>query len=312
MSDSRLYRIRHRTTYRYSGRIDLCHSLAHLAPREENGQETVSHKLRITPTPDYEATHRDYLGNTTHYFSIQTSHKSLEVLSELVARRPGGLPKLPEGGVAWDALSIDGADTDSGGVPLGHFLLPTKACPNLESTRESIRPFLGEGRDVMDIVSAFMSWVHEDFTYHPGVTSISTPLGIVMEKKAGVCQDFAHVMIASLRSAGIPTRYVSGYLETIPPPGREKLRGADASHAWIEAWAPSSGWVGFDPTNNCLPGPQHIKVCHGRDYFEVQPIRGIFLGSGSQALSVEVDVEPIDEPDNPGREEADSTNSQDR
>lgn len=287
------YRIRHRTTYEYSGRIDLCHSLAHLAPRTEGGLLIDSHEIQITPAPDFQSERRDYLGNTTHHFSIQNSHKSLDVVSQLTVRKPGIDPVRPASKTNWDKLRINGADTDATGALFGHFLLPTPACPQLESVRDYLKPSLSPGADVMKVVNDLMRRVHTDFAYTPGATSTTTPLAEVMEHRKGVCQDFAHVMIAALRSAGIPCRYVSGYLETAPPPGRQRLRGADASHAWIEAWAPDCGWVGFDPTNNKLPGARHIKICHGRDYFDVQPIRGLFLGSGTQKLSVEVDVERI-------------------
>ncbi len=288
-----LYRIRHRTAYEYSGRIDLCHSLAHLAPRAEGRQLTDSHEIQITPTPDFQSEHRDYLGNTTHHFSIQHSHESLEVVSQLTVRKPSGDPILPVSGISWDALEVDPADIDATGARFGNFLLPTPACPHLKDIRDYLDPSLSPGADVMKVANDLMRRIHTDFAFTPGATSTTTPLGEVIEQRKGVCQDFAHLMIAAMRSIGIPCRYVSGYLETLPPPGREKLQGADASHAWVEVWAPDCEWVGFDPTNNKLPGGQHIKICHGRDYFDVQPLRGLFLGSGTQKLTVEVDVERL-------------------
>jgi transglutaminase-like putative cysteine protease len=145
----------------------------------------------------------------------------------------------------------------------------------------------------MELVEELMSRVYTEFEYDPGATDTSTPIQEVLEKKRGVCQDFAHVMIVALRRIGIPVRYVSGYLETLPPPGQKKLQGADATHAWIEAYSKASGWVGFDPTNDRIPAHQHIKIAHGRDYFDVQPLRGMFIGNSSQKLVVEVDVERI-------------------
>ncbi len=289
------YKISHRTVYQYTGRIDLCHSLAHLTPREDEGQVTESRSLVIEPEPDFEAEHTDYLGNAIHYFSIHRSHKTLEVLSEIVVKKAAAEEELPLAGVAWDEFEAEHEKRDASGALLGHFLIPSTACPMLNRVRDYLRPSLVPGRDVMEVVQDLMSRVYKEFTYTPGATTTTTPLGEVMDNRKGVCQDFAHVMIAALRSAGIPTRYVSGYLETLPPPGKKKLRGADASHAWIEAWGPKCGWVGFDPTNDKRPGARHIKVCHGRDYFDVQPVRGLFLGSGSQSLRVEVDVERISE-----------------
>lgn len=287
------YRIRHRTAYRYSGRIDLCHSLAHLAPRTDGGQLIDSHEIEIIPAPDFRSERHDYLGNTIHLFSIERSHKSLEVISQLTVSKPNIDPVLPVSRISWDALKVDQADTDATGTRFGHFLLPTPACPHLESIRNYLAPSLAPGTGILAVAGDLMRRVHTDFVYSPGATTTTTPLAEVLGHRKGVCQDFAHLMIAALRSVGIPCRYVSGYLETAPLSGKRRLQGADASHAWIEAWAPDCGWVGFDPTNNKLPGSQHIKICHGRDYFDVQPIRGLFLGSGTQKLSVEVDVERI-------------------
>lgn len=291
--ETRGYRIQHRTIYAYSGRVDLCHSLAHLSPREDEGQLTESHEIVVTPSPDFESERLDYFGNKVRYFSIQRSHKSLEIASDLTIRIPSAAKELPESGKAADELILHEIDIDASGVCLGNYFLPTSACPFLDSIRRYLKPSLRFRAEVMNVANDLMNRVHADFEYMPGATHTNTPLSEVMQLKKGVCQDFAHVMIAALRSAGIPTRYVSGYLETLPPPGQEKLRGADASHAWIEVWAPTCGWVGFDPTNNQIPGDQHIKLCHGRDYFDVQPMRGMFLGSGSQTLRVEVDVERI-------------------
>ncbi|MEM9280214.1 MAG: transglutaminase family protein [Verrucomicrobiota bacterium] len=287
------YQISHRTVYQYSGRIDLCHSLARLEPRQEAGQVTESQELLISPEPDYLVKHPDYLGNTTHHLSIQKSHKALEVESRLTVRKEA-IPEPPaSAGVSWDYIEADYGYRDSSGVRLGHFMLPSDVCPFLNGVRELVKPSLVPGRDLLDVAGELMTRIYTDFDYTPGATTTTTPLTEVMETRKGVCQDFAHVMIAALRSAGVPTRYVSGYLETVPPPGKEKLRGSDASHAWVEVWTPRHGWVGFDPTNDQAPGSQYIKICHGRDYFDVQPIRGMFIGSGTQTLRVGVDVQRL-------------------
>jgi transglutaminase-like putative cysteine protease len=288
------YRIRHRTVYEYSGRIDLCHSYAHLAARQDENQKTESHSLTVLPEPDFRSERKDYFGNKVHYFSIESSHKSLDVISDMVVRKEEASTTLPLAETGWEALKDFHREADNTGILLGNYILPTRACPFLDNVREFMEPSLLPGKDVMEVVHDLMSRIYREFAYTPGATETNTTLSEVMEKRKGVCQDFSHVMLAALRGVGIPARYVSGYLETLPPPGKEKLQGADASHAWIEAWAPACGWVGFDPTNNKIPGDQHIKICHGRDYFDVQPIRGIFLGSGKQTLRVEVDVERVD------------------
>lgn len=290
------YRIRHRTVYEYTGRIDLCHSLAHLAARPDSGQRMLEHSLHISPRPDFQSERTDYFGNPVHHFSIQQSHKSLDVISEMLVEKDGGEPVLPDSAAGLEEIRTHHRRRDDSGILLSNYLLPTSSCPFLESVHSYMQPSLHPSETVPAIVADLMSRVYHDFDYTPGATGTHTPLAEVMKQKKGVCQDFSHVMLAALRSVGIPARYVSGYLETLPPPGKEKLQGADASHAWIEAWTPESGWIGFDPTNNRLPGSQHTKICHGRDYFDVQPVRGIFLGSGRQSLRVEVDVERVSPP----------------
>jgi transglutaminase-like putative cysteine protease len=184
-------------------------------------------------------------------------------------------------------------ELDPFGLCLGNYLLPTETCPSIEDLDVFLQPSLSPGREIMDLSNELMQRIYTEFQYVSGATDNSTPLQTVLDQKKGVCQDFAHVMIAALRRLKIPARYVSGYLETVPLPGQEKLQGADASHAWLEVYTASTGWVGFDPTNNKLPGSQHIKVAHGRDYFDVRPLRGTFIGSGKQELIVEVDVERV-------------------
>lgn len=293
MSEEIRYRVRHRTAYRYSGRIDLCHSVAHLRPREGDGQETLSCRIDVLPEPHFQIDREDYYDNGTFYFEIQGSHENLEIVSTLTVAKQVREVVSPRSGVAWDDReSRPGpSDSEESGLYLANFLLPSRACPRVPAIEEFLEPSLGKGRDSMEVVEEVMSRIHDEFDYVPGATDTSTPVSTVLEGRKGVCQDFAHVMIAALRHLGIPVRYVSGYLETLPPPGQEKLQGADATHAWVEAYSKSNGWVGFDPTNDRIPAHQHIKIAHGRDYFDVQPVRGMFVGSGSQELVVEVDVE---------------------
>lgn len=285
------YHVRHRTAYGYSGRIDLYHSLAHLRPREDEGQETLSHRIEVAPEPKLRSERRDCFGNLVNYFSIEQSHDFLEVIATTTVLRPARPAVLPDSGIAWNTLRIDGNVKDASGVRLANYLLPTPAFPSFASVSTFLAPSLRPGRETMDLANEVMGRIFTEFRYLPGATDTGTPLEAVMKQKNGVCQDFAHVMIAALRSVGIPVRYVSGYLETLPPPGKPKLQGADASHAWVEVWTPTTGWVGFDPTNNLIPAARHIKIAHGRDYFDVQPVKGIFLGTGTQSLLVQVDVE---------------------
>lgn len=293
MSEEYRYRIRHRTAYDYTGRIDLCHSVAHLRPREENDQETLAHRVDISPQPHFQIDREDYYDNGTLYFEIQGSHEHLEVVSFLTVTKQAGDSPERWSGIPWDdfARRAKASEAEESGLYLANFLLPSRACPNDPAIDRFLEPSLESGKDSMVLVEELMNRVYSEFEYDPGATDTSTPMQEVLEKKRGVCQDFAHIMISALRRVGIPVRYVSGYLETLPPPGQEKLQGADATHAWIEAYSKKTGWIGFDPTNNKAPAHQHIKIAHGRDYFDVQPLRGMFIGNGSQNLVVEVDVE---------------------
>lgn len=289
------YHVRHRTAYVYSGRIDLCHSHAHLAPREDGAQKVLTHQLEVTPTPHIQVARTDYFGNGTNYFAIQGSHGELDVVSTFTVEKSDNIPILPNSGEAWDRpwdrkMMVE---QDDSGIPIGNYLLPTPPCPSLPGLDLFLNPSLTPGREIMDLSNELMSRIFTEFSYVSGATDNSTPLQTVLDQKEGVCQDFAHVMIAALRRIHIPARYVSGYLETVPLPGQTKLQGADASHAWLEVYTAATGWIGFDPTNNKIPGHQHIKVAHGRDYFDVRPLRGTFVGCGKQELIVEVDVERI-------------------
>ncbi len=160
----------------------------------------------------------------------------------------------------------------------------------VDYARQSFLP----GRTMFEATYSLMQRIYHEFEFKPGFTTISTPLSAVMKAGKGVCQDFAHLAIACIRSLGLPARYISGYLETLPPPGKEKLSGADASHAWFSVFMPGQGWVDFDPTNNQLPGQQHITCCWGRDYADITPLKGVIINSGSHSLAVSVDVKRID------------------
>jgi transglutaminase-like putative cysteine protease len=155
-------------------------------------------------------------------------------------------------------------------------------------------PSFPPGRPVLEAVRDLVTRIHQDFIYDATATEVSTPVATVLSARRGVCQDFAHVAIGCLRALGLAGRYVSGYLLTRPPPGRPRLVGADASHAWMATWVPRLGWVDFDPTNDLIAGQDHVTIAHGRDFSDVTPIRGIILGGGAHQLAVSVDVAPLD------------------
>ncbi len=295
-SETFSYRVSHTTRYDYGGRIDLCHSLTRLQPRETPWQHLTSHGLSLEPNPENATQGTDFFGNATRHFTVQHMHNHLSVTADSslqldASDRPwdGDLPDLPWRDVAARLLALSGPDLRE----ITAFRLPSRAAPALQGLRDYAAHSFLPATGFLEGCRHLMNRVFSEFAYVPGATDVATPVDEVLAGRKGVCQDFAHLMTGCLRSLGLAARYVSGYLETLPPPGKPKLQGADASHAWIETWMPGTGWIPFDPTNNLLPSRRHIVLAVGRDYFDVQPLHGVFLGSGAQTLSVSVDVERV-------------------
>jgi transglutaminase-like putative cysteine protease len=287
------YRIVHETGYVYGGRIDLCHSLCCLRPRETAFQATAEHAITVEPKPEVTVGHLDFFGNHRDLFTVQHAHGSLKVRAVSEVRvSPDPRPwELPFSDPPWDEtaaslLSLRGAALRE----IAAFRLSSPATPPDPDLRAYAAASFPPGAGLLASCRDFMARIHRDFRYAPGTTAIHTTVRETFARREGVCQDFAHLFLAALRDLGLAARYVSGYLETEPPPGKPRLQGADASHAWIEVQIPGLDWVPFDPTNDVLPGPRHVVAAVGRDYFDVQPLRGIFLGSGGQSLTVRVDV----------------------
>lgn len=288
------YRIRHRTTYRYDTPANLCHNEARLRPLDLPGQRCLKWKLTIDPEPEFHRTRRDSFGNHIDYFSIQRPHPELVITaeSEVEVLSAGQLP-LETGG-AWDTLRQSLlASKDPASLDARAFALSSPLIPVTPELADFARPDFTPGRCVLEAVSALNTRIFRDFKFDPDFTTVATPVAEVLKNRRGVCQDFAQLMIAALRSLGLPARYVSGYLETLPPPGKVKLVGADASHAWVAVFVPGQGWLDFDPTNNVRPGERHITVATGRDYRDVSPLRGVTVGGASHSLKVSVDVSPV-------------------
>jgi len=248
--------------------------------------------VKIHPEPDSLQEYEDFFGNKVIYFSIEKEHArlSVKVFSEIekraVAAREIGL----YGNATIESVKQQLMDNRQEVGDIGQYIFETPMTAWNEEiaayARDSFRP----GRSVLEAAGDLMRRIFSDFRFTPGFTAVSTPLEIVMRERKGVCQDFAHLAIACCRSVGLPARYVSGYIETLSPPGVEKLIGVDASHAWFSVYIPHLGWVDFDPTNNLLPAEQHITIGWGRDYADIAPMRGILLSSGKHGLSVAVDV----------------------
>ncbi len=288
------FRVRHTTHYRYSEPVSLCHNVAHLRPRTTSTQTCYSSQLSVTPVPAKVHAWEDLFGNRQDYFSIQEPHTELSVtaLSEVEVVSAGDLldSAFP---IAWEqALEHLRQTPDPQVLEARQFTLESNFIEFSNGIIDYATDSFPAGRPLLEAVHDLMQRIHRDFTYDPHFSSIATPLQQVLEHRRGVCQDFAHLAIACLRAQGLAARYVSGYLETLPPPGEAKLVGADASHAWFGVYVPYQGWVDFDPTNDQIPADQHITAAWGRDYADVAPLKGVLFGGGEEhQLEVAVDVE---------------------
>jgi transglutaminase-like putative cysteine protease len=290
-----LYKIIHTTTYTYFEPVSLCHNIGRLIPRSFDKQVCKKSIVTISPLPDVKDEYEDFFGNKVMYFAIQQEHKKLTVTvsSEIEKITRDDLEINLYHNVSWEDVKELARQSTAAWLDV-HQYIPettfTSATPEIKAyARQSFRP----GVAMFDATHHLMQRIYQDFEFKPGFTTIATPLSEVMKAKKGVCQDFAHLAIACVRSLGLPARYISGYLETIPPPGKEKLAGADASHAWFSVYVPYRGWVDFDPTNNQIPGSQHITACWGRDYADIAPLKGVIINSGPHELSVSVDVKRL-------------------
>lgn len=287
------YQVVHTTSYGYDEPVNESHGRTYLRPRDEPGQRVLEHTLTVTPEPDEVHAHVDYFGNRTSYFRVGTSHQELTVTarSRVEVERPA---------IDWDSLDEDTlgapARDSTGEVDLAarELVLPSPKVPLLPEVRAYALTHLAPGRPVGQALRGLLGQIHSDFTYEPGATTVSTPLDEVLEHRSGVCQDFAHLMTGCLRAVGLPTRYVSGYLLTSPPPGRPRLVGADASHAWVSVLVPGGRWIDLDPTNDTAADHRYVVAARGRDYSDVPPLKGIiFTKSKRSTMQVSVDVAPV-------------------
>lgn len=288
-----VYRIRHRTSYHYEDPSNLCHNLARLRPLDLKSQRCLDFSLNISPTPDVSSSHTDGFGNHVHYFAIQRPHSHLVIESISRVEKKEESQLQLDSGCPWEDVTrlIAGTGNPELAIAREH-TLPSRLISRDAALGQLTDGDFTPGRPLSEAVSALNERIFREFDFKPGFTNVTTSVATVLEKRAGVCQDFAHLMIAALRNLGIPARYVSGYLETLPPPGKPKLVGADASHAWVSVYFPEQGWMEFDPTNNARPGSRHVVVAYGRDYSDVSPLRGVTVGGSGHRLKVEVDVSP--------------------
>jgi transglutaminase-like putative cysteine protease len=289
------YRIRHYTEYNYQEVVSTCFNRLCLTPLSVPGQECISSEVNVIPEPDDQTDRTDFFGNNITFISIFKEHNKLKISSSSIVnidhRQNAKLAATNQ--VKWK--DIKGLLYENPGLhqDVIQYLLPSFHVPLSPVIKKFAEDCFKGDATLWNSCNALMRKIYSVIEFKPGFTTVNTPVESVVKNAKGVCQDFAHLMIACLRSMGLPARYVSGYLETIPPPGKEKLVGADASHAWVSVYFPSLGWVEFDPTNNLLPDFQHISAAYGRDYQDVAPIKGIVFSSGQQKLNVKVDVERL-------------------
>ena len=287
-----IYDIRHVTTYAYENPVSFARCSLRLEPRSGDGQQLISHSVDIRPQSAERTVRRDFFGTHTESVLIETPHRTLRVDSRSRVSVSRQAPARDASSPAWESVREAAFAATSLGPasPIG-YVFPSSLVPVLGSvTQYAAASFRPEGGLLAGAVD-LMHRIRAEFKYDPKATVISTPLTEVFEKRHGVCQDFAHVMISGLRGLGLPAAYVSGYLRTIPPPGKPRLQGADATHAWVSLWCGHQlGWIGFDPTNDILVENDHIVLAVGRDFSDVSPVDGIIVGSRKQKLSVAVDV----------------------
>jgi transglutaminase-like putative cysteine protease len=286
--------VRHTTVSSYTARVEVAYHCAHLTPRDDERQQVERFRLTIDPPPAQCIASRDSFGNVRTEFSLYVPHQELVVgVESRVTVRPLECAVDESAAASWEQVAA--ALRYVAGAPFrraSEFVYASPYVPLQPLLTDYARPSFPPGRSVLAAARELMQRIHRDFSYEAGVTEVGTPLLEVFRDRRGVCQDFAHLMIAMLRGLGLPARYVSGYLLTRPPPGRARLVGADASHAWVSIWCPNLGWIDLDPTNAVLPETDHVTLAIGRDYGDVMPLRGVIQGGASHTVEVAVDVVP--------------------
>jgi transglutaminase-like putative cysteine protease len=291
---TRRYRVSHETVYRYSDVVTSSYGRGFLTPRDSARQRCLNHDLRIDPEPADRSTSRDAYGNISSYFHVVNRHRTLSVTSTSVvdvdpppAERYGAGPAV----APWEIARPVGVD----GALATEFTLDLRPAEITDAVRDYASPSFTSGRPLIEVLTDLNARIFDDFTYRAGSTTVSTGVADVLAAREGVCQDFARLAIACLRANGLAASYVSGYLATDPPPGKERMVGVDATHAWAAVWTPQQHWLGLDPTNDQMVDERYITVGWGRDYADVPPLRGIiYTDSEHSVIDVSVDVAPLD------------------
>ncbi|MFO7703534.1 MAG: transglutaminase family protein [Halopseudomonas sp.] len=293
------YQLRHSTLYEYSGPVSLSHNEARLLPRDLPWQWCTNAQLEIAPKPLRMRERIDFFGNRVVYFSLESLHEELHInVTSEIETRPRPMQDFFST-IGWEqAVRETAADirySNRDCLEARLFLLDSPFIRQHDSLAAYASSSFFAGRNLLDAVLDLNQRIFNEFVYDPDFTTVATPLKEVLASRRGVCQDFAHLAIGCLRSLGLAARYVSGYMETMPPPGQEKLLGADATHAWLAVFIPGWGWLEIDPTNGCVPDERYIVLGWGRDFADVTPLKGVMTGGGEHKLTVAVDVLPVRE-----------------
>ena len=292
------YQIFHDTCYHYDSPVSLAQQLAHLWPRECSWQRCTQRQLLISPQPSARRDELDVFGNPLTRLAFERPHDELQVNArltvEVLTRLSLDFNQSPAWELTRNALTYSSQPLPSDLLEACRYRFQSPYVHLKRSFVEFSQSCFPPGQPLMLGVQALMQKIFSEFTFDAEATQVATPLVEVLERRRGVCQDFAHLMLACLRSRGLAARYISGYLLTRPPPGQPRLIGADASHAWVSVFCPVLGWVDFDPTNNVQPALEHITLAWGRDFSDVSPLRGVILGGGSHDPEVRVTVMPVE------------------
>ena len=287
------YRVRHTTTYRYGDPVDLASHMLHLAPRALPHQRVLAASILATPEPTRRSERIDHFGNRVAWLFLDRPHDVFEVTLDatvdVLFPRPPGPADTPPWELVAAAARLGGPDA----WEAAEFIYDSPMAPAEAGAGGYVATSFPPGRPVLAGLIDLIGRIRREFAFRAGVTTVSTPVARVLAQRAGVCQDFSHLMISGLRALGLPARYVSGYLRTKPPPGQPARQGADQSHAWVGCWlGPEHGWVDLDPTNDLIVHDEHVVLGWGCDYGDISPVRGVILGGGHHSVSVAVDLEP--------------------
>jgi transglutaminase-like putative cysteine protease len=295
-AQSQIYHVIHETIYFYAAPVSLSQHLLHQTPRNWEYQQVQAHLIEIDPLPAERETHLDWFGNLAVWVAVRAPHDTLRLIAAStveVHSRPSGWRE--QAGPAWESVAtMLSAFPSAAPLEAQELALASPQVPLLEEVRQWALASFTPGRPLLDAARHLMQRIHSEFKFDAKASTVATPVAETFKKRAGVCQDFAQLMLCALRSLGLAARYMSGYILTHPAPGKPRLIGADASHAWVAVWCPQNGWVGFDPTNNLQPDLEHVVLGWGRDFADVTPMRGVILGGASHEVQVRVTMMPAE------------------